>query len=450
MNDWKPRQFGEIADFSNGLNFSEKNDGRGLKIVRVKDFGNRHFVNWKVLSEINPAGLKISDKVYLEPDDIVIVRSNGNKDLVGRSMIYAGPACTTAFAGFCIRARVRKAEALPKFVHYWLRSPMTREKLSREGGGTGIQNVSQGLLKMQEIALPTLSEQERISNTLAAIDNKIEMNRRMSRTLEEMARALYRSWFVDFGPVHASALGQFPAHMPTTTAALFPDSFGPDGLPTGWGWRFFEDYYSVLETGKRPKGGIKDVVDGVPSIGAESIKRIGSFDFSKTKFIPREFFEKMRKGHLNEGDILIYKDGGKPGELRPAATLLSKGFPFSEACINEHVFRIRVSEELGQLFGFLAISSDHCMNQMRELATGVAQPGLNQSAMKALSFIMPHDLEIIRRFEEFVRPLLDGCNERAKESQTLATLRDTLLPRLMSGEIRIREAENQVEEAVSA
>ena len=97
----------------------------------------------------------------------------------------------------------------------------------------------------------------------------------------------------------------------------------------------------------------------------------------------------MKKGRVSEGDILIYKDGGKPGELRPAATYVSGDFPFKEACINEHVFRVRLNEDLGQHFGFLALSSDHCMNQMRELATGVAQPGLNQSAMKALSFLMP-------------------------------------------------------------
>lgn len=323
-----------------------------------------------------------------------------------------------------------------------------RESFSRFSYGSTHQTIYYPELKAFHICLPPLPEQKRIADILQALDDKIELNRRMSATLEEMARALYRSWFVDFDPVHARALGQSPAHMDPTTAALFPDSFGPDGLPRGWLWVLFDEHYTILETGKRPKGGVSSVSEGVPSIGAESIKKIGYFDFTKTKFVPREFFASMRKGHLQSGDILIYKDGGKPGELRPAATYISKGFPYSEACINEHVFRVRFSERIGQHFGFLAISSDHCMNQMRELATGVAQPGLNQSAMKALSFLMPDNLALIRHFETLVAPILDGCNERARESQTLSALRDTLLPRLMSGELRIREAEKQIEEIV--
>jgi len=299
-----------------------------------------------------------------------------------------------------------------------------------------------------EFPLPPISEQREIAAVLGALDDKIEVNRKTAATLEAMTRALYRSWFVDFDPVHARNQGKAPAHMGQATAALFPDRFGDDGLPEGWEWETFENYYTVLETGKRPKGGIREVEDGVPSIGAESIKQIGFFDFGKTKFIPRAYFEAMRKGHLADGDILIYKDGGKPGELRPAATYISKAFPFDEACINEHVFRVRVAEELGQHFGFLALSSDHCMYQMRELATGVAQPGLNQSAMKALSFLKPSEPKIIDALNALVGPLLDGCNEKAKENQTLASLRDTLLPKLMSGELRVGAVREQVEEVI--
>ena len=334
-------------------------------------------------------------------------------------------------------------EKLDESFAYFLLSTIDFNEVS---SGSALPYLTVSGLSDIEVSLPPLAEQREIASILGTLDDKIELNRRMAATLEEMARALYRSWFVDFDPVKAKAEGLPPAFMDEATAALFPVRFGDDGLPEGWVWETFENHYTVLETGKRPKGGITEVEDGVPSIGAESIKNIGSFDFGKTKFIPRDFFEGMKKGRLSEGDILIYKDGGKPGELRPAATYISKGFPFDEACINEHVFRIRVTENLGQHFGFLALSSDHCMSQMRELATGVAQPGLNQSAMKALLFVNPSDSRIILSFNRMVSTLLDGCNERAKENQTLATLRDTLLPKLMSGELRVGEARDQVEE----
>lgn len=98
-------------------------------------------------------GLEGHGWAVLRRNDIAIVRSNGNKDLVGRSMIFAGPEDRVAYAGFCIRARVNPEVADPAFIHYWLRSPLTRERLAREGSGTGIQNVSQGLLGAQQIAL---------------------------------------------------------------------------------------------------------------------------------------------------------------------------------------------------------------------------------------------------------------------------------------------------------
>ena len=85
-----------------------------------------------------------------------------------------------------------------------------------------------------ELPIPPIEKQRRIASLLGALDDKIELNRRMNATLEEMAPALFRSWFVDFDPVHARAAGQPPAHMQPETAALFPDSFGDDGLPEGW------------------------------------------------------------------------------------------------------------------------------------------------------------------------------------------------------------------------
>ncbi|MGP3725833.1 restriction endonuclease subunit S [Cereibacter sphaeroides] len=330
----------------------------------------------------------------------------------------------------------------PKF-SYFLLSTIDFNEVS---AGSALPYLTISGLSDIDVFLPPLAEQREIAAILGALDDKIEVNRKTAATLEAMARALYRSWFVDFDPVWAKLEGRAPTHMDPAIAALFPDSFGDDGLPEGWEWLDLAEFYDVLETGKRPKGGIQDTPEGVPSIGAESIKNIGVFDYAKTKRIPRDFFETMRKGRLSDGDILVYKDGGKPGELRPAVTYVSEGFPFEEACINEHVFRVRLSSELGQHFGFLALSSKSCMDQMRELATGVAQPGLNQSAMNALSFVRPDRPEILISFNALVKPLLDGCNVKANESRTLATLRDSLLPRLMSGELRVGEAREQIEE----
>ena len=179
-------------------------------------------------------------------------------------------------------------------------------------------------------------------------------------------------------------------------------------------------------------------------VGAGSIVKVAEFDFSKTKYVPRDFFSQMRKGHVLDGDVLIYKDGGTPGKLRPAVTYVSKGFPFSEFCINEHVFRIR-SESLSQPLLYCILSTDDAFRQMRELATGVAQPGLNQAAVKSITFTMPDDERLLRGAEALIDPLVDGCNDISLNSLSLAQTRDLLLPKLMSGEIRLWEAERAVE-----
>lgn len=417
----------------------------GVPFVRAGDVDGR--VNTIGTDLLSAESVKKVGRKRSMPGDVVMT----TKGTIGRlAYVQEGDPDFIYSPQLCFWRSLDESLIEPRWLFYAMRSSEMLNQISWSAGQTDMAPYV-SLTDQRtafKITLPPASEQREIAGVLGALDDKIEANRKASACLEEMARALYRSWFVTFDPVHAKSQNRPPAHMPPTTAALFPDRFGENGLPEGWEWEAFESHYTVLETGKRPKGGIKDVEDGVPSIGAESIKQVGFFDFGKTKFIPRDYFEAMKKGRLSDGDILIYKDGGKPGELRPAATYISKGFPFDEACINEHVFRVRMGDDLGQYFGFLALSSDHCMHQMRELATGVAQPGLNQSAMKALSFLKPGEPKIIESFNQMVGPLLDGCNEKAKENQTLATLRDTLLPRLMSGTLRVKVAEAEVEAVV--
>ncbi len=294
------------------------------------------------------------------------------------------------------------------------------------------------------LPIPPLDVQDAIANILGALDDKIDLNRRMNETLEAMARALFKSWFVNFDPVRAKMEGDQPAHMDAETAALFPDAFDDEGLPVGWVRSPLGGLLSTLETGKRPRGGVANISKGVPSVGAESIVGVGVFDFRKTKYVPRSYFDHMAKGVVRSGDVLIYKDGGKPGELRPAVSYTSKKFPFENFCINEHVFRAR-SDHFSQQFLYCSLTTEDAFWQMREFATGVAQPGLNQYALKSIKITLPNDTRILQACEELIGPAIDGCNIIALQSKTLGELRDLLLPKLMSGEIRVREAEELVE-----
>jgi type I restriction enzyme S subunit len=255
-----------------------------------------------------------------------------------------------------------------------------------------------------------------------------------------MGRALFKSWFVDFDPVRAKAEGRDHS-LPKHIADLFPDSFEDSELgeiPKGWEVKALNNVLSELETGGRPRGGVSGYVTGTPSVGAESIVGLGVFDYSKTKYVPDEFFKRMTKGWIKNRDVLLYKDGGRPGEFEPHVTLFGDGFPFDTCAINEHVYRMRAMPEIGQNFLLFWLSCDAVMEEMRIKGTGVAIPGLNSTQVRSLTILVP-TVQVAKAFDAlvdiWVARILASCNE----SRTLTALRDTLLPKLISGELRVKD-----------
>jgi type I restriction enzyme S subunit len=276
-----------------------------------------------------------------------------------------------------------------------------------------------------EIHVPKLAHQRAISELLGALDNKITVNDRIAAAVDDLASSYFEAAF-------SPALDHVSDGTP---------------LPTDWTVSTVGESTITVESGSRPKGGVTQYTSGVPSIGAESIIGLGKFDFSKTKFIPKEFFERMRRGVVQDRDILVYKDGGKPGDFKPHVTLFGEGFPFSVMSINEHVYRVRMTTDIGQNFGYYWLSSAPIMAEMRRRATGVAIPGMNSTAFKGIPFIIPPFQEIVS-FTDFAAPLVNKALTAAVESRTLSALRDTLLPQLMSGRLRVKDAEKIVEDHV--
>jgi type I restriction enzyme S subunit len=148
----------------------------------------------------------------------------------------------------------------------------------------------------------------------------------------------------------------------------------------------------------------------------------------------------MNKGHIKDMDILLYKDGGRPGEFEPHLTMFGRGFPYEKCAINEHVYRMRADNTLGQCFLYFWLSSDLLMGEMRIRGTGVAIPGLNSTQVKSLTTLFPSP-KILQDYDKLARPLVERVLEACSESRTLAALRDTLLPKLISGELRVKAAE---------
>lgn len=192
----------------------------------------------------------------------------------------------------------------------------------------------------------------------------------------------------------------------------------------------------TLETGKRPSGGVKGIDSGIPSIGAENIKGLGCYDFSKTKYVTEEYASTMKKGIINGYELLIYKDGGKPGYFIPNFAIFGEGYPYDKMCLNEHVFKLDFGNKGYSLFAYFYFKTKRIMLYLNAQGAKAAIPGINSKDIDAI--MMPSlENECVKQYSNEVEDIITQILVLSKESRRLTTLRDNLLPKLMSGQIKL-------------
>ena len=441
-DEWRTTTFGGILSepVRTGIYKPKEFHGRGMKIVNMGELFAHPRLHPLPMKRVELSGSEVA-RFGLVERDLLFARRSLVAEGAGKCCIVLAIEEPTTFESSIIRARPDCAKADSLFLYYFFNSPHGLHALDTIRRQVAVAGITGGDLAKLKITLPQLPEQRAIAHILGTLDDKIELNRRMSETLEAMARALFKSWFVDFDPVRAKAEGRDPG-LPKPLADLFPARLVASELgeiPEGWEIGVLENALAEIEVGGRPKGGVAAYSQGVPSIGAESIVGLGIFDYSKTKFVPREYFEQMTKGHIKSRDVLLYKDGGRPGEFEPHVTLIGDGFPFETAANNEHVYRLRARPHVGQEFLFFWLSSDLVMEEMRIKGTGVAVPGLNSTQVKSLTTLLP-STAVVEAFAQYAEPCVARVLAACKESRTLTSLRDALLPKLISGELRLPAA----------
>ncbi len=300
-------------------------------------------------------------------------------------------------------------------------------------GSTGRQRVPVEVIASYALAIPPLDEQRAIAAILSAFDDKIELNRRTAATLEEMARAVFKSWFVDFDPVRAKAEGRQPEWMDAETAALFPDSFGDDGLPEGWTLASLSDIADSNRKTLSPKLAplVIKYID-IGSVGDGSVESITSLEFASAPSRARRVVE--------HGDTIW--STVRPNRrahaliLNPAPnTIASTGF-------------VTLAERDGNWALLYALTDVPAFaDYLTSVATGSAYPAVRPpQVMDAPVVLSPSAVRA--SFQSAVAPGYSRCGQMAAENQTLASIRDTLLPRLLSGEIRVSDAEKIAEGAL--
>ena len=360
---------------------------------------------------ITEIGLK-SCSTQLLPKNTVLFSSRAP---IGYVAIAENAVCTNQ--GF--KSVIPNEDTDPIFLYYLLK--YNKDKIESMGSGTTFKEVSRNTMKNIVVSVPQDKQvQEKIASVLDAIDEKIEENERINNNLEQQAKSVFKSWFEDFDP--------FDEPLIETPAGIY--------APASLQMVQIANIPHILETGKRPKGGA--VASGVPSIGAENVKQLGVVNFSSAKFIPEEFAAKMKTGAINGYELLLYKDGGKPGTFIPHFSMFGEGFPYQKFFINEHVFKLDFGDKGFNEFAYFFMQTDYAYHWLASNGGKAAVPGINQQNVKDIWIFSPENSKV-KEFGEWVQPLFTTILKNCAQNVKLAELRDTLLPKLMSGELDVSD-----------
>jgi type I restriction enzyme S subunit len=294
--------------------------------------------------------------------------------------------------------------------------------------GSTMPKLTQGNLNRLPVIAPPLAEQKAIAAVLGALDDKIELNRRMNATLEAMARALFQSWFVDFDPVRAKLDGRPPAALDPTTAALFPDSFqdselGP--IPKGWNAKRLPEAIEVNPRRTLKAGTVAPYLD---------MKNLPTQGHSAQEVIDREFSSGTK---FQNGDTLLARitpclENGKTGFV----DFLEDG-QVGWGSTEYIVFAPK--PPLPPQLGYLLARSDALRSHAIQNMTGTSGRQRVPSECFNTFWLAIPPSDIAERFDELTAPLMAKIKANADQSRTLATLRDTLLPKLLSGELSVAD-----------
>jgi type I restriction enzyme S subunit len=333
---------------------------------------------------------------------------------IGKKMTKAHCDC---FINQAMNAVVANESYDEEFVFYVLKYNLVQLKTLDSGTASGRENVSKSSFSNINLLVPTEKKiQYKIGSILASYDDLIENNLKRIKLLEEIAQRTYEEWFVKFR---------------VNGKQLIIDE--KTGLPEGWELIELGSIILKLESGSRPKGGIDKSLDkGIPSVGAESVLGLGQYKYGNEKLIKSSFFDKMRRGKIENKDILIYKDGAYIGKT----SMFQDEFPHKICAVNEHVFLINSGRNDIQNYLFFTLSREEYFQKMQSLNSNSAQPGINQEKIKSLELLYPNN-ELILLFDKVAEPLTKEIFNLAKQNQKLKESRDILLPKLMNGSINV-------------
>jgi len=397
----------------NGIYKGKEFHGRGQKIINMGElFGNPRLFD--IPMKRVELDAKEQKKFLVRPGDLLFARRSLVAEGAGKCCLIKEVGDETCFESSIIKATPRQDVADSEYIFYLFTSQIGRHLLGTILRQTAVSGITGTDLVELEIPLPALPEQKAIAHILGTIDDKIELNRKTSETLEGIAKALFKSWFVDFDPVRAKADGRSTG-LPDEISELFPDSLEESELgeiPSGWFVQRLEDLLE-LSYGKALKE--SDRIPGLfPVFGSN-----GEVGFHNEALV--------------KGPGIIVGRKGNPGIVKWSE---KDFFPI------DTTFYVKPKmKDLRLSFLFHVLSNQ----RLPELSADSAVPGLNRNIAYMNQQVLP-PVDLIFFFDQMVSTIFDRMNCLRSEEEILSPLRNALLPRLISGELRVPDAEKMLEE----
>ena len=387
MSVWKKVKIKDIAILDNGINFNKSAYASGIKIIGVSDFKDRFSPDFSTLQEVKEEIVRSED--YLQPGDILFVRSNGNRDLVGRCMLIDKNILST-FSGFCIRLRINDKNTYnPYFFTYHFKAPLFRKSIAGSAIGANIQNLSQNRLGNYELNIPEYFIQCRIAEILFRYDSLIENYQKQIKLLEEAAQRLYKEWFVDL---------RFPGYEKTKIV---------DGVPEGWEKKKVGDLLCKVQRTRQ-----------VPATYYQRTGLIPIIDQGKDYIA----------GYTNDNGCLVKVDD-IPYIIFGDHTRILKYIDFSFAKGADGVQ--------------LIMSNNHRRMPQSLLYASLVNIDLSNYSyarhfkyLKEQVILLPSE-DLSKKYDDVVSFFYRDIKNLRKQMCNITEARDRLLPKLMSGEIEV-------------
>lgn len=378
-------RLGELAKFSNGINFDkDAYFGNGIRLITVSDFGNNFSPAYESLIEVSNEVVK--EKDLISKNDILFVRSNGNKELVGRCMLIDNVDKPTTYSGFCIKCHFDNEEVTnPKYFTYYFKNQYFRKCISNASDGTNIQNLNQEILSKHKVQLPPLPTQQKIASILSAYDNLIQNYKKQIDALQTAASELYKEWFVRF---------RFPGYQTTRFE---------NGIPEGW------KVVLASELGEFVRG---------KNITAEE---------------------------MQEGTIPVISAGIEPSGFHNQSNVKGVSLTISNSGANAGYLQINYSDIWAADCSYCNSSKYiyfyyELLNNMRvvlfNLQKGAAQPHVYAKDINKMKILLP-STELIGTANKKIKLMHEKIYSLQQQITNLIQQRDLLLPRLMSGKLEV-------------